>query len=231
LDVSSHIVFEDNHLLAVNKWAGVPSQGDNTGDPCLIDYAKDYLKIKYQKPGNVFCGLIHRIDRPVSGLVVLAKTSKALARMNELFKERAVQKTYWAVVGKKPPTETGTLIHWLWRNTKNNVTRAFEKEGKDTQRAELSYKVLAGVQGYYLLEIKPVTGRTHQIRSQLAAIGCPIVGDVKYGYTQANEDRSIHLHAFSLQFEHPIKGEKMVLSAPLPKEPLWITIQKRINDQ
>ncbi len=229
MDISTHIVFEDNHLLAVNKVAGVPSQADNTGDPCLVDYAKEYIKTKYQKPGNVFCGLIHRIDRPVSGIVVLAKTSKALARMNELFKQRAIQKTYWAIVTKKPSMEEGTLVHWLWRNPKNNVTKAFDKERKDTQLAELSYRIMVQEGGYFLLEVKPITGRTHQIRSQLSAIGSPIVGDIKYGYPEPNPDRSIHLHAYSLGFEHPTRGEKMTLYADLPIEPTWKRIQNRMQ--
>lgn len=223
----SIILFEDNHLLIVNKPSGLASQGDNTGDIHLLDVAKAYIKKEYNKPGEVFCGLIHRIDRPVSGIVVLAKTSKALARMNEIFKERAVQKTYWAVVKNKPNPEEAKLVHWLWRNTKNNVTKAFEKEGKDTQRAELDYKLLDISNGCFLLQVKPVTGRTHQIRSQLSVIKSPIMGDVKYGFPEPNPDRSIHLHARSLTFAHPTKGEPMEIVAPVPKEAIWKNFEQR----
>ncbi len=226
-DFPSLILFEDNHLLVVNKPSGLPSQGDNTGDLHLLDVAKEYIKKQYQKPGEVFCGLIHRIDRPVSGIVVLAKTSKALARMNEAFKARDVQKTYWAVVQNLPQPSAGKLEHWLWRNTKKNVTRAFDNERKDTQKAELEYSTLDSHQGYHLLEIKPITGRTHQIRSQLSAIQCPIMGDVKYGFQQANEDRSIHLHARSLSFAHPTKGERIEIKAQVPKTGIWMAFEKR----
>jgi len=225
----SLILFEDNHLLVVNKPSGLPSQGDNTGDKHLLDFAKEYIKKQYNKPGDVFCGLIHRIDRPVSGIVVLAKTSKALARMNEIFKQREVKKTYWAVVKNKPESNTGKLINWLWRNTKTNVTRAFENERKDTQRAELDYEILDYHNEYFLLKINPLTGRTHQIRSQLSSIRCPIVGDVKYGFPEPNSDRSIHLHAHSLTFAHPTKGEQMVITAPVPNDSLWKTFEQRQN--
>lgn len=223
----SIILFEDNHLLIVNKPSGLASQGDNTGDIHLLDVAKAYIKKEYNKPGEVFCGLIHRIDRPVSGIVVLAKTSKALARMNEIFRERAVQKTYWAVVKNKPNPEEAKLIHWLWRNTKNNVTKAFEKEGKDTQRAELDYKLLDMANGFCLVQVKPITGRTHQIRSQLSVIKSPIMGDVKYGFSEPNPDRSIHLHARSLTFAHPTKGEQMEIVAPVPNEAIWKNFEHR----
>lgn len=227
MEFSSLVLFEDNHLLVVNKPAGIASQGDNTGDEHLLDLAKAYIKQRYHKPGDVFCGLIHRIDRPVSGIVVLAKTSKALARMNEIFKERAVQKTYWAVVKNKPQPEQATLVHWLWRNTRNNVTKAFEKQGQDSQRAELQYQLLDAASGHFLLQVKPLTGRTHQIRSQLSAIGCAIVGDVKYGSPSPNSDRSIHLHARSLIFAHPVKNEPMHIVAPVPNESLWKTFEHR----
>lgn len=229
VDFPSIILFEDNHLLIVNKPSGMPSQGDNTGDTPLVEFAKIYIKQKYNKPGDVFCGLIHRIDRPVSGIVILAKTSKALARMNEIFKERQVTKTYWAVVKTKPAQESATLIHWLWRNTKINVTRAFENERKDTQRAELHYQTLNIDGGYVLLEVKPVTGRTHQIRSQLSSIKCSIVGDVKYGFPEPNPDRSIHLHARTIRFMHPVKVEEMEVTAPVPNESLWLKFESRMK--
>ena len=207
----------------------MPSQGDNTGDTPLVDYAKIYIKDKYNKPGEVFCGLIHRIDRPVSGIVILAKTSKCLTRMNEIFKERQVEKTYWAVVKNKPEHESANLVHWLLRNTKVNVTRAFNLEKKDTQRAELSYQLIKNEGGFNLLEVKPITGRTHQIRSQLSAIKCPIVGDVKYGYPEPNADRSIHLHARKINFSHPVQGDKMEITAPLPTNSIWKGFEDKNN--
>jgi len=207
----------------------MPSQGDNTGDTPLVDFAKSYIKTKYNKPGEVFCGLIHRIDRPVSGIVILAKTSKSLARMNEIFKERQVKKTYWAIVKNKPSLESATLVHWLWRNTKINVTRAFDNERKDTQRAELQYDIINSGKGYYLLEVRPITGRTHQIRSQLSAIKSPISGDVKYGYPEPNSDRSIHLHARNIKFIHPVKGDDMEVTAPVPNDPLWKLFESMNN--
>jgi 23S rRNA pseudouridine1911/1915/1917 synthase len=209
-----HVVYEDNHLLIVHKRAGVPVQGDETGDTCLVDMAKAYIKEKHQKPGEVFLGLVHRLDRPVSGLVVLARTSKALERMNKMFHDRHVQKIYRAVVKGNPPALEGVLEHWLEKNPKNNTTTAFSKEKAGAKYARLSYQVVEVAQGHSLLEVHPHTGRSHQIRVQLASMGCPIKGDRKYGYPQPNEDKSICLHAFALEFEHPVKKEPLKIHTP-----------------
>jgi 23S rRNA pseudouridine1911/1915/1917 synthase len=215
------VLYEDNHLLVVNKSSGILVQGDATGDKPLVELCKDYIKEKHGKPGAVFLGVVHRLDRPVSGVVVLARTSKALERMNALFRERETKKTYWALVAKTPPREEGTLIHWLMKDEKKNKTTAFSRETKDALFSELSYKVIANASGLSLLEVSPVTGRPHQIRVQLASMGCPIKGDVKYGYSEANEDGSICLHARELEFIHPVKKEKFVCQAPLPNTVIW----------
>lgn len=214
-------MYEDNHLLVVNKAAGVLVQGDATGDKCLADYAKDYLKEKYAKEGNVFCGIVHRLDRPVSGLVILAKTSKALERMNELFRENNIQKTYWALVLRKPLNREDKLVHWLKKDTKKHFSIAYNNEVPNSQRAELSFKQLGEFDFETLLEVKPITGRFHQIRSQLSKIGSKIKGDLKYGAALPNPDASICLHARSIAFMHPIKNEPMHLTAPLPQKPHW----------
>ncbi len=215
------VVYEDNHLIAVNKKAGVLCQGDKTGDKPLVDEVKEFLKAKYNKPGNVFAGLIHRLDRPVSGLVLFAKTSKALTRMNEQFKTRAVQKTYWAIVRDKPLTESGTLKHYLLKNQKQNKSRAFQKATEGALLSELSYKVLKKLSTHYLLEINPKTGRHHQIRVQLSTMSCPIKGDLKYGSKRSNPDGSISLHARKLKFTHPVSKEEMTLVAPVPSNAIW----------
>ena len=215
------VLYEDNHLLIVNKASGVLSQGDATGDTSLVDLCKAYIKDKFKKPGAVFLGLVHRLDRPVSGVIVLARTSKALARMNALFRNKATRKIYWAVVKGTPEVTAATLKHWLIKNENKNVTKAFIRETPGAQYAELSYRVLAQEHGYSLLEVNPVTGRPHQIRVQLASIGCPIGGDIKYGSDLANEDGSICLHARELYFNHPVQQVPVVVKAPIPDMGLW----------
>ena len=215
------IIFEDNHLLVINKDAGVLVQGDKTGDTPLSDLAKAYVKEKYQRPGEVFMGVIHRIDRPVSGLVLMARTSKALERMNEQFKNREIEKKYLAVVRNRPPANAGNLVHWLIKNPETNVTKAYEKEVPNSMRSELNYKLIGELDGFYLLDVNPITGRPHQIRVQLASMNCPIVGDNKYGYPRGNKDKSICLHAHQVKFMHPVKKEEMQLFAALPLDPFW----------
>lgn len=215
------ILFEDNHLLVINKEAGTLVQGDATGDKPLVELGKEYIKEKYEKPGAVFLGVVHRLDRPVSGVVVFARTSKALERMNELFRNKETQKTYWALVKKRPAQEQGNLVHWLVKDEKKNKTTAYKKENPSGQRSELNYKLVRQQAGLYLLEVNPITGRPHQIRVQLASMGCPIVGDLKYGDDQATDDASIGLHARRLKFIHPVKKEELTIEASLPPNRLW----------
>ncbi|MBS1486462.1 MAG: RluA family pseudouridine synthase [Bacteroidetes bacterium] len=222
MEVLHHsILYEDNHLLVINKPAGTLVQGDETGDVPLVEICKKYIKEKYHKPGEVFLGVVHRLDRPVSGVVVFARTSKALERMNALFRERETKKTYWALVKQKPQKKTDTLVHWIVKNEKTNKVTAYTKENSARQRSELSYQIVKESNGLFLLEINPVTGRPHQIRAQLAAIGCPLIGDVKYGYEQPNTDKSICLHARRLEFIHPVKKERIFFEAPLPANKYW----------
>lgn len=216
-----NVVFEDNHLLIINKPAGVLVQGDATGDKPLVEYAKDYIKEKYNKPGAVFLGVVHRLDRPVSGLVVFARTSKALERMNKIFKDRKVQKTYWAVTRQKARPEAGKLVHWLVKDSSRNTTKAYDEPLDEAKKAELSYRYLGTLNRHHLIEVKPHTGRPHQIRVQLAALGCPIRGDVKYGFNQPNPDGSIHLHARKLYFTHPVKKEPLEVIAGVPETDFW----------
>ncbi len=215
------VLFEDNHLIVVNKRPGDIVQGDKTGDTPLSDVVKEYLKVKYGKPGNVYLGVVHRLDRPTSGIVVFAKTSKALPRLNKLFSEGKTQKTYWAVVSKAPPKNEASLVHWLVRNPKQNKSYAHNKEVLHSKRAILDYKVLKALDKYYLLEIDLKTGRHHQIRAQLATIGANIKGDLKYGAERSNKDGSIHLHARKLTLEHPVKKEMISFMAPPPKDAIW----------
>lgn len=219
------ILYEDNHLIAVNKLPSEIVQGDKTGDEPLGEPLKRYLALKYNKPGDVYLGVIHRLDRPVSGVVLFARTSKALERMNEQFRERETSKTYWAVVESRPAEEEGTLIHWLRKNEKQNKSYASAQEIKGSLRCELSYKLVAASDRYFLLEVKPVTGRHHQIRVQLAAMGCIIKGDLKYGARRSNPDGSIHLHARKLEFNHPVTKQPVLIQAPVPDEKLWLFMQ------
>lgn len=214
-------IYEDNHLLIVNKPSGVLVQGDHTGDKPLVDYCKDYIKEKYNKPGDVFLGVVHRLDRPTSGAVIFARTSKALERMNKLFKNRKVYKTYWAVVKRKPRPAAGKLAHWLKKDPDRNVTTVHDTQVDGALRAELEYKTLGKLNDHFLVEVKPLTGRPHQIRVQLASLGCPIRGDLRYGFSKPNPDRSINLHAKGLYFEHPVKKEPIVIRAGLPEEQFW----------
>ncbi len=215
------VIYEDNHLLIVNKSAGVLVQGDSTGDKSLVELLKAYIKGKYNKPGEVFLNPVHRLDRPVSGLVVFARTSKALERMTALFRKREIQKTYWAIVGRKPDEKEGKLVHWLVKDEKRNLVTAYDSQVPDSQKAELSYRWLGEVNKFHLLEVSPVTGRPHQIRVQLSKMGCPIRGDVKYGYSKFNQDNNINLHARRLFFEHPVKKEPLLCRAGVPIDPFW----------
>ena len=215
------VIFEDNHIIAVNKRVGDIVQGDKTGDIPLSEVAKQYIAEKYNKPGAVYLGVVHRLDRPTSGIVVFARTSKALSRLNKLFSERKTQKTYWAVVKNSPPKSSDTLIHYLKRNPKQNKSYAYKNEVPDSKKAILDYQVIKKLDRYSLLEIDLKTGRHHQIRSQLTAIGCPIKGDLKYGFDRSNKDGGIHLHSRKLVFIHPVKNEELILSAPTPKDVVW----------
>ncbi len=221
IDLKDRVLYEDNHLLVINKLPGEIVQGDKTGDTPLSDHLKSYLKEKYHKPGKVFLGVIHRLDRPVSGLVAFARTSKSLARMNELLKERSVRKVYWAVSAQPPTDATGTLVHYLRRNEAKNLSYAYDHEVPGSQRAELDYALVARSDRYCLLEVNLKTGRHHQIRAQLAAIGCPIKGDLKYGFPRSNPDGSIHLHSRYLEFLHPVKKEIISLTGDPPDDVIW----------
>jgi 23S rRNA pseudouridine1911/1915/1917 synthase len=215
------VLHEDNHLIVVNKRVGDIVQGDKTGDKPLSDVVKEYIKEKYNKPGEVFLGVVHRLDRPTTGIVVFARTSKALTRLNEMFSNRTTQKTYWAVVKNKPPKTEDNLVHFLKRNEKNNTSKAHLKEVPDSKKASLDYTVIKTLDNYFVLEINLHTGRHHQIRAQLAAIGCPIKGDLKYGFDRSNPDGGIHLHARQLMITHPVTKEALVLTAPTPNDAIW----------
>ena len=215
------ILYEDNHLIIVNKRCGEIVQPDKTGDISLEQTVKDYLKKKYGKPGDVFLGVPHRIDRPVSGIVVFARTSKALTRLNRMFADKEVRKTYWAIVKDLPQQESGTLAHYILRNTKTNRSYCYSAEKPGSKKAILHYRHLASSDRYHLLEIDLETGRHHQIRCQLASVGCPIRGDLKYGYPRSNPDGGISLHARRIRFKHPVNNEELDLTAPFPDDSLW----------
>ena len=217
------VVYEDNHIIIVNKQSGEIVQGDKTGDRPLSDIVKDYIKERYAKPGAVFLGVVHRLDRPVSGLVVFARTSKALARLNKMFAEGEVHKTYWAIVKNTPREPEGTLTQWLVRNEKQNKSYAYDQEKPNAKKAILKYKVIGHSDNYTLLEVQLMTGRHHQIRCQLAAMGCPIKGDLKYGAPRSNPNGSISLLSRRVEFIHPVSKEPIVAEAPLPDDPLWQT--------
>lgn len=224
---SSQILYEDNHLIIINKKSSEIVQGDKTGDMPLSEKVKNYIKQRDNKPGNVFCGVCHRLDRPVSGIVIFAKTSKALSRMNEIFRDKTIQKTYWAVVKNKPPHLTQRLTHYLIKNEKTNKSKAYTEEKSGSLKAELAYTIIASSVNYHLLEINLFTGRHHQIRAQLSAIGCPIKGDLKYGFDRSNADASIHLHSYKAEFTHPIKQENLIITCkPSTNDPVWKALVK-----
>ena len=215
------VLFEDNHLLIVNKKSGDIVQGDKTGDKPLSDVVKEYIKEKYNKPGEVFLGVVHRLDRPTSGVIIFARTSKALERLNKMLRERTISKTYWAVVKNTPLKEKDSLIHFLKKNPKNNKSTVFTKETDASKKAILHYSVIKKLDNYSLLKIDLETGRHHQIRAQLAYIGSPIKGDLKYGASRSNKDGSIHLHARKISFTHPVSKENILFLAPIPNETIW----------
>lgn len=225
------IVYEDNHLIIVNKACGEIVQGDRTGDEPLVETLKQWIKEKYQKPGNVFCGVIHRIDRPTSGLVVFSRTSKGLSRMNELFRKGEVHKTYWAIVQNCPPKQTDTLTHWLVAHEKGNRTEVFDAPQEGAQKAVLKYRVIAEGERYHLLEVELLTGRKHQIRAQLSHIGCPIKGDLKYGARRSNPGGGISLQSHRICFQHPVSKLEIDITAPTPPQPLWQALAAAASEQ
>ena len=215
------ILYEDNHLIVVNKKVGDIVQGDRTGDMPLSELVKQYIKKKYDKPGKVFLGVVHRLDRPTSGAIIFARTSKALERLNAMLRKKEIDKTYWALVQNKPEKLVATLQHYLKKNPRNNKSSSFSEQVQGSKKAVLHYRVIKELNRYYLLEIDLETGRHHQIRAQLSAIGCPIKGDLKYGFNRSNKDGGIHLHARQLRFVHPVSKEKLQITAGVPNDPLW----------
>ncbi|MGI6073086.1 MAG: RluA family pseudouridine synthase [Fermentimonas sp.] len=223
------VLYEDNHIIVVNKASGEIVQGDKTGDKPLSEIVKEYLKERYNKPGNVFCGVVHRLDRPTSGVVMFAKTSKALSRLNDMFRNDEVEKKYWAIVKDCPNPMQGELVHWLKKNEKNNKSVAYDKEVRESKKAILRYRLLGRSDNYYLLEVELESGRHHQIRSQLSKIGCPIKGDLKYGATRSNPDGSISLHARYISFVHPVSKKVIEETAPVPNDNLWKMFESMTN--
>lgn len=224
-----NILFEDNHLIVINKLPSQIVQGDKTGDKPLSDLVKDYIKVKYKKSGEVFLGVVHRLDRPVSGAVIFARTSKSLTRTNTLIKNREIKKTYWAVVKNRPPKESDTLVHFLRRDEARNKSFLTGENTKNSQQASLTYKLIGSSDNYYLLEIDLQTGRHHQIRTQMAGIGCPIKGDLKYGYPRSNSDGSIHLHARKLNFIHPVTLKPVSIIAATPNDSVWSYFEQNFS--
>lgn len=224
-----NVIYEDNHIIIVNKSVSEIVQGDKTGDKPLSEIVKEWLKEKYNKPGNVFCGVTHRLDRPVSGIVVFAKTSKALSRLNEMFKNKEIKKTYWAIVKNEPKQKQGTLTNFLVRNEKQNKSYAYDIEKPNSKKAILHYKQIAKSDNYCLLEIDLETGRHHQIRCQLAKMGCEIKGDLKYGANRSNPDGGISLHARKISFIHPVSKIEIEVIAPVPNENLWQSFEKQLT--
>lgn len=226
------VIYEDNHLIAVNKPPGMLVQGDETNDKPLVDFAKDYIKARYNKPGDVFLGVVHRIDRPVSGAVIFARTSKALERMNKIFADREVDKTYWALVKDRPDPLSATLIHYLDKDREKNITKALDAPSRrhpDAKKSELTYELISSIGNFHLLEVHPKTGRSHQIRAQLSRIGLPIKGDLKYGFPTPNKDGSIHLHCRSMKFLHPVTKEPTEVLADPPEGQVWEQFAKQLT--
>lgn len=223
------VLYEDNHIIIVNKAASEIVQGDKTGDKPMSEMVKEYLKEKYNKPGNVFCGVTHRLDRPTSGIVVFAKTSKVLPRLNLMFRDNEVGKVYWAIVQNRPPNDSDTLTHYLVKDEKKNKSTAYESEKSNTKKAILHYSLVAQSDNYFMLEVKLETGRHHQIRVQLAKIGCPVKGDLKYGAKRSNRDGSISLHARGISFVHPVSLKKIEIVAPVPDDVLWKAFEESVG--
>lgn len=228
--LTPRVLYEDNHLLVLNKKSGEIVQGDHTGQVTLLDLGKQYIKAKYDKPGNAFLGLPHRLDQPVSGAVLFARTSKALVRLNQMIFDRAITKIYWAVVKNLPPKPSDTLVHYIVRHRDKNKSYSYDNQRKNSSQAELHYRLIASGDNYHLLEINLITGRHHQIRSQLSIIGCPVKGDLKYGAPRPNPDASIHLHARYLRLMHPVKEEPVEIIAPVPDDPLWNFFERTLSD-
>ncbi len=224
------ILYEDNHIIIVNKASGEIVQGDKTGDKPLVEILKDYIKSRDNKPGNVFMGVVHRLDRPVSGVVVFAKTSKALSRLNAMFASGDVHKTYWAISRNKPAEPQATLIHWIRSVERNNKSYASLTPSKDAKEARLAYRLIASSDRYHLLEVKLMTGRKHQIRVQLSSVGCPVKGDLKYGDKRSNSDGSISLHARNIRFVHPVSGKDIDVTAPVPADNLWLALEQSVTN-
>lgn len=224
------ILYEDNHIIIVNKASGEIVQGDKTGDKPLVEILKDYIKSRDNKPGNVFMGVVHRLDRPVSGVVVFAKTSKALSRLNAMFASGDVHKTYWAISRNKPAEPQATLIHWIKSVERNNKSYASLTPSKDAKEARLAYRLIASSDRYHLLEVRLMTGRKHQIRVQLSSVGCPVKGDLKYGDKRSNSDGSISLHARNIRFVHPVSGKDIDVTAPVPADNLWLALEQSVTN-